>query len=87
LPPKGLSISVIRAETASFATERHEMLCMTGVTAHPQKAIFYEASFEVILKFSLHVSRQRITLLLHMGADKYSSEGGRIQKDFIAVAA
>jgi hypothetical protein len=41
------------AKTAAFATERHQFLMVTGLTANPQEAMLKPTAFEVLIKFAL----------------------------------
>lgn len=55
------------AEAAAFATEGNQVLDVTRLTAHPQKAMFQPAAFEVILELALHIARQLPVPLRQMG--------------------
>ena len=43
------------------------MFGVTGVTAHPQKAVLQPTTLEVILKLPPHIDRQLSPLLCHQG--------------------
>jgi len=40
------------------ATEGDQMLGVAGLAAHPQKAVFETAAFQVVLELAVHVIRQ-----------------------------
>ena len=42
-----------------LATERDQALGVTVVTAHPQETVLQATTPEIVLKFALHVVRQR----------------------------
>ena len=52
-----------RAEAPSFTAESNQVLGVTRLAAHPQKAVFQPAAFEVVLEFSLYIARQFPSLL------------------------
>ena len=58
------------AKTASFTAERHQVLGMAGVAAHPQKAMLQAPATQVLFEFLLHVFRQETLLLGHVGDER-----------------
>jgi hypothetical protein len=46
-----------RAKPPPLAAEGEQQLFVTGVTAHPQKAMGQDATLQVIIKFALHIGR------------------------------
>jgi hypothetical protein len=51
------------AKAAPSTTERHQVLSVARVAAHPQKAMLQASAAQVVLEFPLHLVRQRAFLL------------------------
>ena len=47
-----------RTKSAVLATERHQMLSVTGVTAHSQESVFQPTTLKIVFKFLPEVIRQ-----------------------------
>ena len=58
------------AKAARLAAERHRVLGMAGVAAHPQKALLQAAATQVVFEFLLHIVRHGALLLGHVGDER-----------------
>lgn len=58
-----------RAETSPFATERHQVLGMAGVAAHPQETVLETTALEVVFELLLDIPRQGRTLYRQVGLE------------------
>lgn len=56
-------------KSTALTAEGDQALGVTRLAAHPQKAVFQPAAFEVVLKFSLYIDRQLPALLRQMGRE------------------
>jgi len=58
--PAGIAVG---AESALFATEGHQALMMTILTAQPQEIIFQATALEEVIEFLLNVESQALPLI------------------------
>jgi len=57
------------AKTAAFATERHQFLMVTGLTAYPEKAMLKPAALQILIKFAANESGQVFALAGQFGLE------------------
>ncbi len=56
---------------APFAAERHQVLCVAALAAHPQEAVPQSAAFEITLELLLDIPRHYPAALLHQMGTEY----------------
>jgi hypothetical protein len=59
--------SATGTEATAFATERHQFLVVTGLTAYPEKAMLKPAALQILIKFAANESGQVFALTGQFG--------------------
>ena len=57
-------------KSTALTAEGNQAHGVTRLAAHPQKAVFQPAAFEVVLEFSLYTARQLSALLRSIGSER-----------------